>query len=242
MQFFNYNLSTIQLIMKKPIFLLLVILPVLGFAQTNQSSDLKKIGIGIGYSFNSVMSDSIRPIELSLRYRINDRHTLQLYAPVAMNKRTIDDAIINTHKKKLFGVGLGYDYTLYNCSFLDLLIGVNAGYQWYESRRDWHSIYNSILDDGSYVEKESFYYYWDKVKGIIISPNAGVRFSINSRVMIEPRINVLVSILNKNSHSFYKTRNTHESAWATWESFYPDRDMKETAIQAGGSIHLYYIF
>lgn len=216
--------------MKRAFFLFLLIFPVLGFAQTNQPADLKRIGVGIGYSFNSVMSDSIRPVELSLRYRINDRHTLQLYAPVAMNKRTIDNAIVNTHKKKLFGVGLGYDYTLYNYSFLDFLVGINASYQWYESRRDWHSIYNRDLDDGAFVETESIYYYWDKVKGMIISPNVGLRFSINSRVMIEPRINVLVSVLHKNSYSFYKTRGTHESGWSIAESFYLDKDMKETAI------------
>lgn len=228
--------------MKRSIFLFLLILPFIGFAQTNQPSDLKKIGIGIGYNFNSVMSDSIRPVELSLHYRINDKHALKIYTPIGVSKRTIDDSIENTHKKKLFGVGLGYDYTLYNYSFFDLLIGLDTSYQWYQSRRDWHSIYNRDLDDGSFVETESIYYYWDKAKGMIISPNVGVRFSVNRRVMIEPRINVQVSILNKNSYSFYKTRGTHESGWATWESFYSDKDIKETAIQAGGSIHLYYVF
>lgn len=236
-----YQLHNIS-IMKRTIFLFLLIFPVLGFAQTNQLSDLKKIGVGIGYSFNSVMSDSIRPVEFSLRYRINDRHTLQLYAPVAMSKRTIDNAIVNTQKKKLFGIGLGYDYTVYNHSFLDFFIGLNASYQWYESRRDWHSTYNRDLGDGSYVETESIYYYWDKVKGMIISPNIGVRFSINRRIMIEPRMNVQLSILHKNSYSFYQTKNTHESGWATWESFYPDKDIKEFEMQAGGSIHLYYYF
>jgi len=228
--------------MRKTTFLFLLIFPFLGFAQTNQPSDLKKIGVGIGYSFHSVIGDSVRPLELSMRYRVNDKHTLQLYAPVGVNKKTTEDAIVNTQKKKLFGIGLGYDYTVYNHSFLGFLIGFNACYQWYESRRDWHSIYNRDLDDESFVETESIYYYWDKAKGMILSPNVGLRFSINRRVMIEPRINILVSILHKNSYSFYKTRGTHESGWATWESFYPEKEIKETAILAGGSIHLYYIF
>lgn len=228
--------------MKRAIFLFLLIFPFLGFSQTYQPETFKRFGVGIGYSSQSVMSDSIRPVEFSLRYRINDRHTLQLYAPVAMSKRTIDDAIVNTQKKKLFGIGLGYDYTVYNHSFLGFLIGFNASYQWYESRRDWHSIYNRDLGDGSYVETESIYYYWDKVKGMIISPNVGIRFSINRRVMIEPRMNVLISILHKNSYSFHQRRNTHESAWATGESFYPDKDIKEFEMQSGGSIHLYYYF
>lgn len=223
--------------------LFLLLLLCTGFAQASSSADFKKLGIGIGYSFPSFMSDSIRPVELSLRYRVNDRHVFQLFAPVGITKTTINSGIMNKQKKQLFGIGLGYDYTLYNHSFLDLFVGFNASYQWYESRRDWHKTYDRELDDGAFVLTESIYHYWDRVKGVIISPHAGVRFSINRRVMIEPRINIAMPMLDKNSYSYYQTRNPqHESVWGSRESFYSDKDKKEFDIQAGGSIYLYYIF
>ena len=228
--------------MKRIILLFLLSYPILGFSQNDKPTTFKRFGVGIGYSTYSVMSDSIRPIELSLRYRINDKHALQLYTPVSINKVTINDAIVNTHKKKSYGIGVGYDYTFYNHSIIDFFTGINISYQWFESRRDWYSIYDRALDDGGYIEIEANYYYWDRVKGAVFTPNVGMRFTVSNRVIIEPRINVLLSVLSKESHSYYQERNTDQSGWATWESFYPDKRINDFEIQAGGSIHVYYCF
>src|SRR5690554_7147495 len=35
---------------------------------------------------SSVMIDSIRPIELSVRYRVNENHTFRIYAPIRLNR------------------------------------------------------------------------------------------------------------------------------------------------------------
>jgi hypothetical protein len=88
--------------MKITTLLFLLIIPFMGFAQMNQPSDFKKLGIGIGYNFHPAMSDSIRPIELSLRYRINDRHTLQVYTPVSYKKQV--SAMLMIPGKKRSGV------------------------------------------------------------------------------------------------------------------------------------------
>lgn len=58
----------------------------MGFAQTEYSSGFRKIGVGIGYNSNSVIGDSIRPLELSLRYRINDKHTFRVYTPIRLKR------------------------------------------------------------------------------------------------------------------------------------------------------------
>ncbi len=222
--------------------LFLLLHPCIGFAQTNSSVNFKKFGVGIGYSSNFVVVDSIRPVEISLRYRIGNKHTLQFYTPLSYKKSSIRNSD-DTRKQTLWGFGLGYDYTLYNHSFLDFFIGINASYQRFENRIDSHIFYDRELYDGSFVLTESIYYYWDRVKGAIISPHVGVRFKINRRVIVEPRINILMPILSKNSYSFYKTRNPqNESSWSTWESFYLDKNKKEFDIQSGGSIYLYYIF
>lgn len=146
----------------------------------------------------------------------------------------------HTIKKKLFGIGAGYDYSFYHHSSLHFFTGINTSYQWFENRMDLHYFENIVSEYGQYV-KESIYDYWDRVRGVVISPNVGVRFSTD-RVMIESRINVPISILNKKSHSFYQTKNAHESSWAIWEGFYPEKEMKDFEMQAGGSIHLYYMF
>ena len=228
--------------MKRVILLFLLTSPVLMFSQTEKHSVFKMFGGGVGFSTYSLLSDSIQPIELSFCFRINDKHTLELYTPVGINKVTTNDGIVNKHQKKSYGVGVGYDYSFYKHSNLDFFTGINVSYQWFESRRDWHSIYDRLLDNGSSVETESIYYYWDRVKGAVFTPNVGVRFFIADKIVVEPRINVMLSILSKNSYSYYQTRNTHESVWATRESFYLDKDLKDFEIQSGGSIHIYYCF
>ena len=85
------------------------------------------------------------------------------------------------------------------------------------------------------MEIEAIYYYWDRVKGAVFTPNVGMRLTVSNRVIIEPRINVLLSVFSKESHSYYQERNTDQSGWATWESFYPDKRINDFEIQAGDS-------
>ena len=62
----------------KPLIFLLCILAMPASAQEN----IKKFGIGLGYHSASIVGDSVRPFDISFRYRINERHTLTLYAPL----------------------------------------------------------------------------------------------------------------------------------------------------------------
>ena len=132
--------------MKKKMILLiwLTTIPFIGFSQ-----DFRKIGIGFGYHTTSIVGDSVRPFELSLRYRINNKHTLQVYAPLWLKKdnQKIEhwaDFTKDEHKKmykqiythSLWGVGVGYDYTFYSYSQFNLFTGINADFQWYEYRKD----------------------------------------------------------------------------------------------------------
>ncbi len=123
--------------------LFLLLLPCTGFAQANSSADFKKFGIGIGYSFRSFMNDSIRPVELSLRYRVNENHTFRIYAPIRLNRYkqqateySYIDAPFKDGKstKHLFGVGLMYDYAFHWKSDFYWIMGVGGDFQWMKSR------------------------------------------------------------------------------------------------------------
>lgn len=89
--------------MKKNILFILLFLPFLSYAQKGESDGFRKFGVGVGYSFNSVMDDSIRPIEFSLRYRINNKHTLQVYMPIRLKQSSIFNV---NDKRKLMGHGI----------------------------------------------------------------------------------------------------------------------------------------
>ena len=73
----------------KPLILLLCILAMPASAQEN----IKKFGIGLGYHSASIVGDSVRPFDISFRYRINERHTLTLYAPLLKTTKKLSRKI-----------------------------------------------------------------------------------------------------------------------------------------------------
>ena len=87
-------------------------------AQAEQPAQKHRLGIGLGYNFNSVMGDSIRPAEISLRFQINDKHTLQAYVPIGFNRLSTQDGTNDVKKQTLWDVGIGYDYTFYTSTHL----------------------------------------------------------------------------------------------------------------------------
>ena len=165
----------------------LVSISFIGFSQ-----DLRKIGIGFGYHTTSIVGDSVRPFELSLRYRINNKHTLQVYAPLWLKKdnQKIEhwaDFTKDEHKKmykqiythSLWGIGLGYDYTFYSYSQFNFFTGISTDFQRYEYRNDYYNINYiqlgpidnrpPVYDD--FYKKIETSYYWDRKTGISIIPN-----------------------------------------------------------------------
>lgn len=227
--------------MKKLTFLLCFFISFMGYAQTEQPSKQHKFGVGLGYNFNSVIGDSIRPVELSLRYRVNDKHTLHLYAPLSFKKTSIHNAD-DTRKQTLYGIGIGYDYTFYTYSHLDFFAGLSADYQWYQNRWDFHRTYDIYEGAEFQYKKEDIYFYWDKARGVTLAPHLGFRFSTH-KVGTELNLNLGITKLLKESYSFFKTRNvSHEQSWATWEAFYPERRRDDLIIESNVKISLFYFF
>ena len=225
--------------MNRIILLFLLSYPILGFSQNDKPTTFKRFGVGIGYSTYSVMSDSIRPIELSLRYRINDKHALQLYTPVSF-KRTGVSRINNTRKQSLWGLGLGYDYTIYTYSSVSLFTGLSANYQWYQNRHDkYYKGPRYSIPDESYYDAEETFYNWYKVRGLTLNPNVGIRLSFGP-ISTEVQMNLLFSKLRKEAYSFYEEIN--EGARSVSETLFPENNIVELKHKANFTARFIYNF
>lgn len=104
-------------------------------SQSERSVKTKTIGVGLGYSISSSIGDSVSPINLSLRYRLGQKHTFQFYVPFYL-KRSRKEELPGNWKETNWGIGVGYDYLFYSHSLLDFIAGVKGNYWWYQDRYD----------------------------------------------------------------------------------------------------------
>ena len=130
--------------MKTKLTFLFLVLVSLANAQSDDyyyTVDQPMFGIGVGYNFVSIVGNDVRPVEVSFRYRINNNNMLQLYVPFLHQNDDFtsqghpDIELIDTSldsKKRLYGVGLDYDYALQTFSALDFVVGLRAEYQLYK--------------------------------------------------------------------------------------------------------------
>lgn len=180
--------------MKTRLTLLFIFIAALSHAQYDYDydydyyEDQPMFGLGIGYNLMSMVGDDVRPIEVSFRYRINSKNMLQLYMPFMRqnddfhSKGHPDMELIDTSidsKKRLYGVGLDYDYALHSFSSLDFVIGMRVEYQLYKYRT---SLTNNIKGGTKVGEKNNtseLIYRNKKTHNYIFSPNAGLRFKLN---------------------------------------------------------------
>lgn len=141
-------------------------------------------GVGLGSNVLSVVGNDVKPVEISMRVRINGKHTLQLYMPYFKETDSFnskDNPEVSTihssleTKRSLYGVGLDYDYALHTYSSLDFVIGLRAEFNLYKYRTELtnqHPVKNNYHNiEFTHSNKESSNY--------IISPNAGLRLNFN---------------------------------------------------------------
>lgn len=240
----------------KKVFLLLLIIPVIGYTQ-----EFRKWGVGVGYRTTSIVGDSVRPFEISFRYRISDKHTVQVYAPLWLKKYKHNnqlnkpdfmkqehyDIFNHTWTHSLWGVGVGYDYSFYSYSYFNFFAGVSADFQEYKYKEDYHNIdyklahavYNRPTVYEDYYKEEVITYYWNKTNGINLIPNTGIRFS-TSKITAEAKINICLSYLSKSARYSSKLKNILYEEWNTWDIFYPKSN--EVKVHPNLSLVLSYYF
>lgn len=142
------------------------------------------VGGGVGSNLISIIGNDVRPVEVSLRVRINRRHTLQLYMPYFKqndsfnSKDNTEAGFIRSSldtKKSLYGVGLDYDYALHTFSSLDFVVGLRAEFQLYKYRTD---LTNRHPPKNNYNNIE-LAHRSEETSNYLIAPNAGFRLSFN---------------------------------------------------------------
>lgn len=158
------------------------------------------LGAGIGYNLISIVGDDVRPIDVSFRCRFNNVHSLQLFLPFWKQKDAYKSKgfpemeLMKTSldsKKRLFGVGIDYDYALRSFSSLDFVIGLRAEYQYYKYETNLTNRYPPGNDlSGAEITFSS-----KKTNNYIISPNAGMRLNFN-RFSVDAKF--LLSMLSRN--------------------------------------------
>ena len=89
-----------------------------------------RFGIGIAYGFKDRVKELIHPIELTVRYNLSEKHSFYVNVPLGWKSWRDDYASVDpvirgyyTHKMRLYGLGIGYDYSIVSYKNLDLFAG-----------------------------------------------------------------------------------------------------------------------
>ena len=175
--------------MKLKLTLFFIFLVSLMYAQDYYYNDQPMLGLGVGYNFISIVDNDVRPIELSFRYRINNEHMLQLYLPFMQqddlykSKGHPDMELIATSldtEKRVYGIGLDYDYALQSYMSLDFVVGLRVEYQLYNYRTNLTNNYTkSDTELNESFDATDRTYRNKKTRNLITSPNAGFRLRLN---------------------------------------------------------------
>ena len=100
-----------------------------------------RFGIGIAYGFKDRVKELIHPIELTERYNLSEKHSFYVNVPLGCKSWRDDYASVDpvirgyyTHKMRLYGLGIGYDYSIVSYKNLDLFAGGGLEYQRFYNR------------------------------------------------------------------------------------------------------------
>ena len=121
--------------MKRTRFLLTIGMSLLSFFSAVNAEEVVKekmpyrFGVGISYDFKNRIRRAMHPIEFTIRYKLPERHTFYLNVPLGWKKWKDDYSFPATYKMKLYGLGIGYDYSIARCEHLELFAGGGFEYQ-----------------------------------------------------------------------------------------------------------------
>lgn len=160
----------------KRIILFLLLFPFWTIAQEKEN----KWGIGIGYKTNTAVADSIHPIELSLQYRIQNRHTVYLNIPFRIKhyNYTENPDMEERYQRKdnkcedIIGVGIGYNYGIPIKFDFSAFGGIGLEYLFYSKKKGANLLYE--MDDpehtGVYLKAHQ------KKNAYSVIPHIGARY------------------------------------------------------------------
>ena len=162
-------------ILRSKWFLSMAVLLLFATANAQEITKEKKpdrFGIGIAYGFKDRVKELIHPIELTVRYNLSEKHSFYVNVPLGWKSWRDDYASVDpvirgyyTHKMRLYGLGIGYDYSIVSYKNLDLLAGGGLEYQRFYNR------YQEVQ------EGEPFPFQRDRFNDYSLYPKVGLRYT-----------------------------------------------------------------
>lgn len=191
--------------MKTRITLFLLLFTLIAQAQYNYDyyyyDNEPKFGLGVGYNLTSVLGDEVKPFEVSFRFKINHKNQLQVYIPLLRNSNSFNSKnnqsieLIKTSvrtKKRVYGVGIDYDYAVQSYQSLDFLLGFRGEFNMYKHRTE---LTNTTPSSTNNYKNREYTYRETEITNYLISPTAGLRISLN-KFAIDAKF--LLTMLSKN--------------------------------------------
>lgn len=144
----------------------------------SQEKEFKRFSVGISYSFKDRIKEmgverpKVYPMELSFRYNLTDKHSLHLDVPFGWRNDEEwykEDVLLYIREKRLYGIGLGYDYNIIDYKNLYLFAGGGLEYQRFKSRQT--DIFKDVMIGAYTYSGENFWY-----NDYAIYPEIGFRY------------------------------------------------------------------
>ena len=170
---------------------LLALASLLLFAAANASEITKdtvprRFGVGIAYGFKDRVKGMVHPIELTVRYKLSDRHSLYMNVPFGWREWGWKSAVYPfttprsredcTHKMRLYGLGFGYDYSILTYQDVTLFTGGGLEYQRLNYRyKEEDEVYDIFVPPGPIRLFNSFGS--AKFNDFAIYPKVGLRYT-----------------------------------------------------------------
>lgn len=110
-------------------------------AQDNSTAkEPAKFGVGIAYGFKDQVKQLVHPVEFTLRYNLSPKHSIRINVPLGWRNQRhpwggwsayYEDYVEGCDKQesRLYGLGIGYDYSIATYKNLDLIAGGGLEYQ-----------------------------------------------------------------------------------------------------------------
>lgn len=190
--------------MKTRITLLLLLFTLIAHAQYDDYyyyDNEPKFGLGFGYNLASVLDNDVKPLEFSFRFKIDHKNQLQVYIPLLRKSNSFSSKnnqsmeLIKTSlrtKKRVYGVGIDYDYAVRSYQSIDFLLGLRGEFNLYKHRTE---LTNTTPSSTNNYKNREYTYRQTETTNYLISPTAGLRISLN-KFAIDAKF--LLTMLSKN--------------------------------------------
>lgn len=149
---------------------------------SEKKDNLQRFALGLGSDFRNVADkqNAMKPLELSMKYRLNNEHVLYINMPLLFkNKNSSKDRPYDLDvlklKQRMYGIGIGYEYHFIQQNKFSEFIGIGFDYYHTNEKYTSHDYTDDVPDvnlkDAKYTFKQNIY---------ALSPQIGIDYTIGA--------------------------------------------------------------